>query len=161
MWQHSELSLGFSSQTKPVQQNKHKPRNISNVTISTVLLYAIIWCSVFLKKHFSWIWTYVGWGKVGKENKDTHANRKWPFCILGQCFEHNFGQIVCIRAEELNNTNLVAPRHIKGGMGSFPVACTIDGNELLVKSVCETAPKSLLWIPTCVPGFEYAPWLAC
>ena len=31
----------------------------------------------------------------------------------------------------------------------------------LVKSVCETAPKSLFGVSTCVPGFEYAPWLAC
>ena len=29
------------------------------------------------------------------------------------------------------------------------------------KSVCETAPKSLFWAITCVPGFEYTPWLAC
>ena len=25
----------------------------------------------------------------------------------------------------------------------------------------ETEPKSLLWDPTCEPGFEYVPWLAC
>ena len=35
-------------------------------------------------------------------------------------------------------------------------------NYTLVKcKVCETAPKSLVWAPTCVPKFEYAPWLAC
>ena len=27
-------------------------------------------------------------------------------------------------------------------------------NETLVKSGCETRPKSLIWAPTCVPGFE-------
>ena len=26
------------------------------------------------------------------------------------------------------------------------------------KNFCETAPKSLIFSPTCVPGFEYAPW---
>ena len=31
-----------------------------------------------------------------------------------------------------------------------------DRTKLLVKSVCETALKSLFWDPTCVPGFEYA-----
>ena len=30
----------------------------------------------------------------------------------------------------------------------------------MVKSVCETAPKFLFWAPTCVPGFEFALWLA-
>ena len=35
------------------------------------------------------------------------------------------------------------------------------GNWTLVKSVCEAATKSLFWTPSCVPGFEYAPWLAC
>ena len=29
------------------------------------------------------------------------------------------------------------------------------------KSVCETAPKFLFWAPSCVPGFEYMPQLAC
>ena len=33
---------------------------------------------------------------------------------------------------------------------------TTDRTKLLVKSVCETALKSLFWDPTCVPGFEYA-----
>ena len=26
------------------------------------------------------------------------------------------------------------------------------------KNFCERAPKSLIFSPTCVPGFEYAPW---
>ena len=30
-------------------------------------------------------------------------------------------------------------------------------NSALVKSVRETAPKSLFSVPTCVPGLEYAP----
>ena len=30
----------------------------------------------------------------------------------------------------------------------------------LVKSVCETAPKSLFWAPTCVPGFWVWPWFS-
>ena len=34
-------------------------------------------------------------------------------------------------------------------------------NQNLDKSVCETAPKSLLWAHTCVPGFEYESRLAC
>ena len=34
-------------------------------------------------------------------------------------------------------------------------------NLTLFKSVCETAQKSLFRAPTFVPGFEYAPWLAC
>ena len=29
------------------------------------------------------------------------------------------------------------------------------------KCVCETVPKSLFWAPSCVPGFEYMPQLAC
>ena len=33
-----------------------------------------------------------------------------------------------------------------------------DESKLPVKSVCEPAPKSLLWVPSCVSGFEYAPW---
>ena len=43
------------------------------------------------------------------------------------------------------------------------LSCVTDGtdHELLVKSICKKAPKSLLSAPTCVPGFEYAPWLAC
>ena len=40
-------------------------------------------------------------------------------------------------------------------------ACTTDGPtvhcKLLVKLLCERAPKSLFWVPACVPGFEYAP----
>lgn len=40
------------------------------------------------------------------------------------------------------------------------VGCATNRTKLQVKSVCQTVPKSLLW-PTCVPGFEYAPWLAC
>ena len=39
------------------------------------------------------------------------------------------------------------------------LACATDETRLLVKSVCETAPKSLSWSPTCVPGFEYVPWI--
>ena len=34
------------------------------------------------------------------------------FAFLGSGFEHNFGQIVCIRVETLNNTNLVAGQSI-------------------------------------------------
>ena len=41
------------------------------------------------------------------------------------------------------------------------IACSIEGAYLLVKSVWETALKFIFWAPTCVPGFEYAPWLAC
>ena len=37
------------------------------------------------------------------------------------------------------------------------LACTTDETRLLVKSVCERAPKSFSWSPTCVPGFEFAP----
>ena len=37
------------------------------------------------------------------------------------------------------------------------VPCTTDGTKLLVTSLCETSPKSLFHIPTCVLGFEYAP----
>ena len=33
-------------------------------------------------------------------------------------------------------------------------------NQTLVKSVCETAPESLLWVAICVPGFDYAPLMA-
>ena len=29
-------------------------------------------------------------------------------------------------------------------------------NYIVGKSVCKTAPKSLIWAPTCVPGSEYA-----
>ena len=28
-------------------------------------------------------------------------------------------------------------------------------------SVCMPVPKSLVWAPSCVPGFKYAPWLVC
>ena len=35
------------------------------------------------------------------------------------------------------------------------------GAQPLVKSFCKTLLKSLFWALTCVPGFEYAPWLAC
>ena len=41
------------------------------------------------------------------------------------------------------------------------VASATDGTKFLVKSVCETSPKSLFQAPTCVQGFEYVPWLAC
>ena len=34
-------------------------------------------------------------------------------------------------------------------------------NVTLVKSVCETAPKSMLWASICILGFGYAPWMAC
>ena len=33
-------------------------------------------------------------------------------------------------------------------------------NVTLVKSVCETAPQSKLWVSICVLGFGYAPWMA-
>ena len=42
----------------------------------------------------------------------------------------------------------------------FPSLCHKQ-NVTLEKSFCETVPKSLFWVPTCVPGFEYEPWLAC
>ena len=35
-------------------------------------------------------------------------------------------------------------------------ACLTHGTKLLINSVCKTAPKSLFWVPTCLPGFEYA-----
>ena len=41
------------------------------------------------------------------------------------------------------------------------VMTMIMRTKLLVKSVCETVPISLFWAPTCAPGFEYAPSLAC
>ena len=31
---------------------------------------------------------------------------------------------------------------------SVDLACTTDGSKLLIKSVCETAPKSWFWAPT-------------
>ena len=31
---------------------------------------------------------------------------------------------------------------------SLELACTTDGSKLLIKSVCETAPKSCFWAPT-------------
>ena len=34
--------------------------------------------------------------------------------------------------------------------------CATNGTKLLVKSVCETALKSLFLAPTCAPGFQYA-----
>ena len=34
-------------------------------------------------------------------------------------------------------------------------------NLTLVNSICETATKSVFWIPTCVPGFKHAKWLVC
>ena len=34
-------------------------------------------------------------------------------------------------------------------------------NKTPVMSVCKTAQKSLFWASSCVPGFEYVPWLAC
>ena len=34
-------------------------------------------------------------------------------------------------------------------------------NVTLVKSVCETAPQSMLWTSICILGFGYAPWMAC
>ena len=49
----------------------------------------------------------------------------------------------------------------KAGKAGTGLACVTDGNTDLVKSVCETVSKSLFWAPTCVPGFEYALWLAC
>ena len=40
-------------------------------------------------------------------------------------------------------------------------ACAADKTKLwFIMSVYETAPKSLSLFSTCVPGFEYAPWLA-
>ena len=33
---------------------------------------------------------------------------------------------------------------------SVDLACTTDGSKLLIKSVCETAPKSWFWAPTLV-----------
>ena len=33
-------------------------------------------------------------------------------------------------------------------------------NVTLVKSVCETAPQSMLWASICILGFGYAPWMA-
>ena len=44
---------------------------------------------------------------------------------------------------------------------SKTVACVTDGNKLLVNAVCETATKTLSLARSCVPGFEYAPRLAC
>ena len=42
----------------------------------------------------------------------------------------------------------------------FFLACAANRTKLLVKSICETAPKSLSWALICSPGFEYSPWLA-
>ena len=41
-------------------------------------------------------------------------------------------------------------------------ACTRQNLTLITCSnIYETVPKSLLWVPTFVAGFEYVPWLAC
>jgi len=40
--------------------------------------------------------------------------------------------------------------------GRLAVACATDGTKLLVKSVCDIAPKSLFWVSTFVPGFKYS-----
>ena len=37
------------------------------------------------------------------------------------------------------------------------LACAADRTELLLKSICKTELESLVWVPTCVPGFEYVP----
>ena len=44
---------------------------------------------------------------------------------------------------------------------SLNLVCATDGTKHLFKSVCEAVLKSLFWIPNCVPGFEYTPWLGC
>ena len=41
------------------------------------------------------------------------------------------------------------------------VASATHGTKFMVKSVCETSPKSLFKAPTCVSRFENVPWLAC
>ena len=35
------------------------------------------------------------------------------------------------------------------------LACTTDKTQRLFKFVCKTVPKSLFWMSTCLPGFEY------
>ena len=37
------------------------------------------------------------------------------------------------------------------------VASATDGTKFMVKSFCETSPKSLFQAATCVREFEYAP----
>ena len=51
----------------------------------------------------------------------THVKRKWPFLLLGSDFAQFFLQIVSIRVKILNNTILVASKHVKRGKASLPI----------------------------------------
>ena len=51
----------------------------------------------------------------------THVKRKWPFLLMGSDFAQFFLQIVSIRVKILNNTILVALRHVKREKASLPI----------------------------------------
>ena len=71
--------------------------------------------------------------------------------------------LVCLHVpfdQQINSTNYLSLHYIIFVPYNLKAISSLRhrGNQtVLVKSVCKTAPKSLFWVPTCVPGFEYLP----
>lgn len=71
--------------------------------------------------------------------------------------------LVCLHVpfdQQINSTNYLSLHYIIFVPYNLKAISSLRhrGNQtVLVKSVCKTAPKSLFWVPTCLPGFEYLP----
>ena len=80
-----------------------------------------------------------------------------------QEFTQYTGMLVCLHVpfdQQINSTNYLSLHDIIFVPYNLKAISSLHhrGNQtVLVKSVCKTAPKSLFWVPTCVPGFEYLP----
>ena len=106
-------------------------------------------CSFSWSRHFEWRWLIffiVNWFKVEFPEKSKWKKKKGRRDMI---YHTSVSQINWKK-------NPHAVLHETDSMG----ACAADKTKLWFMSVYETAPKSLFLFRTCVPGFEYAPWLA-
>ena len=73
---------------------------------------------------------------------------------MGTGYESIYCSIIYARLNDGQKEHMERYKILKFGVYQ---ACATDGPKLLVKYVCKTALKSLLWVTACAPGFEYAP----
>ena len=123
----------------------------SQVLASSVslFLFYIIWKSQALFPTKS-----TNWNKFRKKNIQSDVTQE---------FTQYTGMLVCFHVpldQQINSRNYLSLHYIIFVPYNLKAISSLRqrGNQtVLVKSVCKTALKSLFWVPTCVPGFEYLP----
>ena len=110
----------------------------------SLYLKSVAWeLGILQQVNFAWLGK---WRFVFKEGNQLFKNVWEQFFITSNPLRHN---------THSNGKNVTFISFSKS------ISLPHRRNETLVTPVCETVPKSLLWVPICGPGFEYAPWLAC